>query len=594
MLRWIRARREAWQGGLPAGLLATAALVLLGAFAYAPLLGGGMILTADNLHAWRIYELGRCLDDGQVPCRWVPDLGNGYGFPLFNYYPPLPYYAGDLLHRLGFSYLRAVDILFITGLLGAGLSMFVLTRRLWGDLGGLVSAVAYVYAPYLALDVYMRGALAELWGLAFAPALLWSVHELVSSGRARFVPLVALFTAFLLLSHNLVALIVIPAVLVWAAALLLARPGGRLRPALLAAAAGVWGLGLAAFFTLPVLREGPYVQLDSLSRWPFHYSSHFVSVNELFLSRSADYGFLLGLREGTPVQIGWFHWAFAGLALPAGLLLWRAGERRRAVAVFALAAFFAAGVFMAVSASSPVWATFDSLRYLQFPWRYMGLVSLASAALAGVWLALLRERPLAVQAGVAAVLIGLFIGSGRAFFEPLHRFDVADEDVFTGEFAELYRAGSIGDYLPEGVAVVPEPPEAPVQVIAGDATVRTARSGTDWLSVEIVASERARVQASLFDYPDWRVRIDGEPVRHSASRPEGLITFSVPAGTHEVEVRLENTATRRTGNLLSLVSWAALGLTLPAMLLVPRLRRPWRPAARREPAPGALDARVPH
>ena len=181
-----------------------AALVLLSAFAYAPLLGGGMILTGDTLHAFRIYELHRCLSDGQIPCRWAPDLGNGYGAPLFNYYPPLPYYAGDLLHRLGLSYLRAVDALYIAGLLGAGLSMFVLGRRLWGGLGGLVSAVAYVYAPYLALDVYMRGALAELWGLAFAPALLWSVYELATSGRPRWIPVVALTGAGLLLSHNLV------------------------------------------------------------------------------------------------------------------------------------------------------------------------------------------------------------------------------------------------------------------------------------------------------------------------------------------------------------------------------------------------------
>ncbi|MBI4571551.1 MAG: hypothetical protein HY723_06335, partial [Chloroflexi bacterium] len=184
-------RREDGQRGEPHPALLIAALVLLTMPAWLDLLGGGMILTADTLHALRIYEIHRCLDDGQIPCRWAPDLGNGYGAPLFNYYPPLPYYAGDLLHRAGFSYLRAVDLLYLAGLLGAGLSMFVLGRRLWGGLGGLVSAVAYVYAPYLALDVYMRGALAELWALAVVPALLWAVLELVTGGRPRYVPVVA-------------------------------------------------------------------------------------------------------------------------------------------------------------------------------------------------------------------------------------------------------------------------------------------------------------------------------------------------------------------------------------------------------------------
>lgn len=564
---------DRWRRRVPVALLGAIVVVLLGAFAYAPLFGGGMILTADNLHAWRIHELGRCLDDGQIPCRWVPDLGNGYGFPLFNYYPPLPYYAGDLLHRLGFSYLRAVDALYLIGLAGAGLSMFVLTRRLWGDLGGLVSAVAYVYAPYLALDVYMRGALAELWGLAFAPALLWAIYELVTTSRLRFVPVVALLGAGLLLSHNLVAIIVAPAAVLWTVALLLSRGREVARPALLAGVAALWGIGLAAFFTLPVLFEGPHVQLDSVTQWPFNYGDHFASVNDLFLLRSSDYGFLLGIRDDTPVQIGWFHWAFAGLALPAGAALWWRGERRLALAVALFAAFFAMGAYMTLSASDAVWSTFESLPYIQFPWRYLGLVSLGAAALSGAWLALLRDRSPWLQIAVAAALIGLFIGSGRTFFQPLYRFDVSDADLFEGDFLELYQAGSIGDFLPKEVTVIPDPPTRPVQVVSGPAAIRSTSSGTDWITMSVTGATASRLQVSLFDYPNWTVRIDGEVTPHRASSPSGLVTFTVPPGRHQVEVRLEDTSVRRLANRISLASWSALVLAALGVAGAPLARR---------------------
>ncbi|MCH8993535.1 MAG: hypothetical protein IH959_01025 [Chloroflexi bacterium] len=561
-------------------------LVLLSAFAYAPLLGGGLILTGDTLHPMRIFELGRCLDDGQLPCRWVPDLGNGYGFPLFNYYPSLPYYAGDLLHRLGLSYLQAVSTLYLLGLVGAGLAMFALTRRLWGDLGGLVSAVAYVYAPYLALDVYMRGALVELWALALAPALLWAVYELITSGRARYVPLVALFLALLLLSHNLVAVIVAPAVALWAAVLLISRGRDGWRPALLGGAGALWGFGLAAFFTLPVLTEGDLVQLDSLTRGPFDYRNHFVSVNDLFLLRTADYSFLLGVPGGTPIQIGWFHWALAGLSLPAGLLLLRSGRRIAAWAVFLFAAFFALGVFMTISSSRFIWDTFDALRFMQFPWRYMGLVSLGAAGLAGAWLAVLRDRSRWAQLVVAAVLIGLFVGTGRTFFEPLFRCTTAsegpipcpgsDEEYFAPERFFEHQRGSINDYLPAAVDVVPEePPERPARVVDGSARIVGTSAGSDRLRFGVEAETPARIEAALFDYPNWRVRIDGQAVAHAASTPHGLVTFDVPAGSHNVEVRLEDTAVRRAANWLSLVSWVALALTAPAMLLAPSVRR-WR------------------
>jgi hypothetical protein len=532
-----------------------------------------MILTGDTLHAWRIHELGRCLDDGQVPCRWVPDLGNGYGFPLFNYYPPLPYYAGDLLNRLGLSYLATVDMLFVVGLLGAGLSMYVLGRRLWGTLGGIVSATFYVYAPYLALDVYLRGALAELWALAIVPALLWSIYELITTEQKRWIPVVALFAGLLLLSHNLVSMIVLPAVALWAVVLLLTRGRRAWRPAAMGAAAGVWGIGLAAFFTLPVLSEGLHVQLESVSRWPFHYSDHFVSVNDLFLLRTNDYTFLLGLRDGTPVQIGWLHWAIAGLSVPAGVIFWRRGQRVQTLAIALFAAFFAFGVYMTLSVSEGIWDSFDSLRYIQFPWRYMGLVSLGAAGLAGAWVAVLQPRPVWQQAVVAGAMVAAVIAMSSMFFEPVYRLNVDDADVFSGEFYELYQAGSITDYLPDDVEVIPPPASTPVEVVAGEAQVRFVDSGTDWLRMRVDAEGPARVQASLFNYPEWQVQLDGQPIAHRASKPSGLVTFTVPSGAHHVEIQLEDTEVRRSGNRISLVSWLAMAAVVPAMIVGPWARR---------------------
>jgi uncharacterized membrane protein len=81
------------------------AIVLLSMVAVWPLFGGGMIVTGDTSHAIRIYEMHQCLSDGQLPCAGCPTW-NGYGYPLFNYYPPLPYYMATS-SSLGFSYCSA-------------------------------------------------------------------------------------------------------------------------------------------------------------------------------------------------------------------------------------------------------------------------------------------------------------------------------------------------------------------------------------------------------------------------------------------------------------------------------------------------------
>ena len=579
LLERLRAVHPAW---LAVGAALT--VVALAAFAYAPLFGEGMILTGDNLHAWRLSEMGNCIDDGQIPCRWAAELGNGYGLPLFNFYPPLPYYAGDILHRLGLSYLNTVDALFVIGLIVAALSMFLLGRSLWGTLGGVVSATAYVYAPYLALDSYMRGALGELWALAIAPAIFWAVYRLVTTGRSLYVLPVAFFSAFLLLSHSLATLILLPMIAIWAFALLATRGPDFWRPALLGSIAALWGLGLAAFFTLPMLAEGGNIQLENTITFSFGaetplYQSNFTSVSDLFLLRSSDYSALLAGSggPGTPIQIGWFHWALAGLALPAGALLLLSGRRVQALAILLLAGFFAAGVFMSISASEGIWETYDALRFLQFPWRYVGLISLTSAALAGAWFAVIRNLPAWLQFGLAAGLVALFIVGGQGSFEPFHRCTVdpsrlvpcagSDAEYFSdGPYAQSER-GSIRDYLPEAVEVVPERASQTVTITAGAANVRMLQRDSDSLALAIDASSPVRIEAAVFDYPGWEVRVDGEAVPHSASEPHGLITFNVPQGEHDIELTLGSTNTARVANWISLASWAAFAIALPASFL---------------------------
>jgi hypothetical protein len=557
----VQHRAEALRARLPVPTFILGAITVcaLTSLAIVPLFGAGMIVTGDTLHVWRIHEIGECLDDGQLPCRWVPDMGNGYGFPLFNYYPPLPYYAGHVLHVLGFSYIDTVDLLFVLGLLGAGVSMYGLARLLWGELGGIVSAVAYVYAPYLALDVYMRGALGELWALALVPAVLWATYKVVAAG-VRYVSLLALFVGLLLLSHGLMTIVMVPAIALWAIIVVLLHRDRAMPAVLLGALGAVWGLGLAAFYTLPALVEGKYVQLENLTEEPLYYADHFVSVSDLFLRRSADYSFLLGSDAGTPVQIGWFHWAVAGLSVLAAVFFWRRRQPLQWLSIVFFGLAFTIGTFMTVSASESIWDTFDSLRFLQFPWRYLGLVSFGAAGLAGAWVAALRDRVPVAPWGLTAVLAGLFIGSGLVFFDPVFRFDVEDDDLFVGEDLEFYRQGSITDYLPEAVEEIPDPPRELLTVVEGQAAVLETEQHSSGVRGRIDAPVSVTVEAAAFEFPRRQVRIDGDRVPHEVSEPYGLVRFIVPAGVHDVEVGLQDTGIRQLANAISLVSWGVLAI----------------------------------
>lgn len=83
-------------------------------------------LMHDDMQMVRQLELEKCLTDGQIPCRWTPDLGFGYGYPLFNFYPPLPYIVGQTFRFIGFSFMQTVKLTTALQFFGYRLEVLIL------------------------------------------------------------------------------------------------------------------------------------------------------------------------------------------------------------------------------------------------------------------------------------------------------------------------------------------------------------------------------------------------------------------------------------------------------------------------------------
>src|SRR3989339_1073779 len=149
-------------------------LLTLPAFAW--LIQPGYFPMHDDLQTTRLMEMEKCFRDGQIPCRWVLDLGYGFGYPLFNFYPPLPYLIGLPFRFMGLAYIDAIKIVGILGFVLCALNMYLLGRQLWGKKGGIISSLVYTYAPYHSVDLYVRGAMNEFWAMAFFPAIFYSSY----------------------------------------------------------------------------------------------------------------------------------------------------------------------------------------------------------------------------------------------------------------------------------------------------------------------------------------------------------------------------------------------------------------------------------
>jgi len=322
----------------------------------------------------------KCFRDGQIPCRWVLDLGYGFGYPLFNFYPPLPYLVGLPFRFMGLAYIDAIKIVGILGFVLCALNMYLLGRQLWGKKGGIISSLVYTYAPYHSVDLYVRGAMNEFWAMAFFPAIFYSSYRLIKTQSFRYVLLLALSISGLMLSHNLMLLIFAPVAVVWGLFWLFKFK--KLSAIIPLAISVFWGFGLSAFFTLPVLFEQKFAHVETLTIGYFNFLAHFLDLRQILFRINWGYGeSILGSGDTMSFALGYLQWIIPGLVLLS--LLFSKKLREHKLLIFTLIIFTLGALFFSHSKSTPFWLKFKPLQFLQFPWRLLTVAVFSASLVSG-------------------------------------------------------------------------------------------------------------------------------------------------------------------------------------------------------------------
>ncbi|MDO8514867.1 MAG: hypothetical protein Q7S14_00030, partial [bacterium] len=356
--------------------MALVIIIILSVFAWRPLLTPGFFSFHDEQQVARLYELAKALTAGQFPVRWVPDLGFGLGYPLFNFYPPFVYYLGEVFHLLGFGFIDSIKLVWVTALIGSAVAMYFLAKKYFGKLGGVVSALFYLYAPYHAIDAYVRGALAELFSFVWLPLILLFANKPVIAG---------IFLGLLMITHNLIFLPFVGFYILWS------RNVKNIFISLVVA------FGLTAFFWAPALWEKQFTLVDDLLiKNLASYKIHFVCLPQLWDSLWGYGGSIAGCVDGMSFKLGKLHILTSSFAL---VLIFRHSGRVRNLLITSFL-LFVLSVFMTTEYSSFIWDKIPQLWYLQFPWRFLEFAVLFSSLLAG---------SLVVKKPIAFILIALLL-----------------------------------------------------------------------------------------------------------------------------------------------------------------------------------------
>src|SRR3990167_8782287 len=103
--------------------------IFLSIFALIPLMHPGFFPIHDDEQIGRLFELNQALRQGQFPVRIDQNLGFGYGYLLFNYYPPFIYYFAEIFKLLGFSFINSIKLMIISGFFLSSLFMYLFGKN---------------------------------------------------------------------------------------------------------------------------------------------------------------------------------------------------------------------------------------------------------------------------------------------------------------------------------------------------------------------------------------------------------------------------------------------------------------------------------
>lgn len=518
-----------------------------------PLMTAPFFSHHDDVQVIRLYEMDKCIKDWQIPCRWVPDLGGLYGYPIFNYYAPLPYYFGEIFFILSGNLILAVKIMFATAFLGSYLFMYLLARKFWGPWGGALSGIFYSFAPYHAVNLYVRGAMGELWALMIFPAILWGFVKLKERICIANLSLNALLIALLFTSHNLSAMLFLPITLVW---ILILFWQTRAKKFIAYSLAAVFlAVSISSFYLLPMIWEKNLVHVDTTTFGYFSYTEHFKGFRKLILDRSWGWGSSIrevpgGERDGMSYQIGWVHLVGWLISLYLAKRFWRSKRNLSYIIIFS-SIIILFSMFMINPRSQFIWKAIEPLKYLQFPWRFLLIIIFFISFMAGsVALGFTKFKKYIILALILAVTFLNF-----TYFRPEKFIYTSEEDLLSGKNWDRQIKRSIFDYLP---IFAKEPPaelaSERYQILTGETTITDFKEGTTWFKFKAGVKSHSIIRLSQYYFPQWKIFVDGKEINFKyKDNTLGLMTFMLGVGEYDVEGRLFDTPVRIVANLLTLI-----------------------------------------
>lgn len=450
----------------------------------------------------RFSAFHQALVDGQFPVRFLGRLNYGYGYPVANFLYPGFMYLAEIPKILGFGFAGSIKIILGLSMIASSVFTYLWLGKIFNKLPAFIGSLFYLYAPYHLFDLYKRGSVGEVLALAIAPFILWNIER-----KSFFWSSIGV--AFLILSHNTLALLFLPMILIYMFFSLKRKQYTSIL---------VVGLGLSSFFWIPAIFDLWYTVFSQtqVSEWRHYFSDiNLIGFSTLLI-----------------------------FVLSSFFLVKKISKKR--IAIF----LFIAGLtslFFATSFSDFLWKILP-VPFVQFPFRFLSITMLSTAFLS----ALLLNQFKGKMRFVFTFILFIFLGfSTMPYLRPVAFFDKGDSYYATNEATTTVQ----DEYMPKWVKEKPTGHfQNKIEVVKGRGNIEDVVSNSKQTSFNIITQEDSVVRANTIYYPGWKAFLDNKITDISYKNEKGLMDIQIPKGKHFVKLVFGETPMRLGSDIISIGS----------------------------------------
>jgi len=524
-----------------------------------PLFHKGFYSFHDEAHIANLYEMTRGISMGEIPPRWSPDFSYNFGLPFFNFYYLFPFYLGAFFYLIfKISLFWSLKLVFLLSVPFSGMAFYFLMKKYFSKITAFSGAVIYMFTPYRAVDLYVRGAVGELWGFVAMPLVLLGYVNLIEKRNLKNFLLCSIALAFLIITHNLTLVIFSPIIFA-AGCFLLISSQKKLSSLVSVFLATLFGLLISAYYWLPAMMEKKYMQPGT----PFNPFDHFPFIKQL-LFPSWGYGVSTwGPYDGMSFQIGIVNLLLIILVSISLLFFWEKilSVNKKMMITFVL--LFFSYLFLMNIRSSFIWKILPLGEYLQFPWRALTVTTFLSSFFVG-FIECFPFKKLSKTLPVLLAVLSVILTF--QYFKPQKYLEVTDNYYLKRFFADRVSSGKsekesleyanwTESYIPLTIWTEKRPESLPGKKIEmEDGIISYKEVSPINLEVEIQAKKESEVIVNNYYFPGWKAFVDGKETEIKILEPLGNMSVPVVAGEHKMSVNFSETFIRSLADKISLFS----------------------------------------